>query len=182
MSAPLSSRHPLFPHPASSPGPVRELSVAVTRDGSELVFSYRLVGDLGALRLPAKREPARVDGLWRHTCFEVFIGQGTSGEYLEYNFSPSGEWAAYLFSVYRAGMQPYGPVAAPSLRASVEADTFELGSTVDLRGVSLVRGKTLRLGVTAVIEDRAGVLSYWALKHPVEKPDFHHADSFVLVI
>ena len=38
----------------------------------------------------------------------------------------------------------------------------------------------LRLGLAAVIEDKARVLSYWALKHPAEKPDFHHADSFVV--
>ena len=42
----------------------------------------------------------------------------------------------------------------------------------------LVRG--LRLGLAAVIEDKARVLSYWALKHPAEKPDFHHAGSFVV--
>jgi hypothetical protein len=38
----------------------------------------------------------------------------------------------------------------------------------------------LRLGLAAVIEDKAQVLSYWALKHPAEKPDFHHADGFVI--
>jgi hypothetical protein len=39
---------------------------------------------------------------------------------------------------------------------------------------------TLHLGFTAVIEDRDGRLSYWALRHPPGKPDFHHADSFAL--
>jgi hypothetical protein len=38
----------------------------------------------------------------------------------------------------------------------------------------------LRLGLAAVVEDKARVLSYWALKHPAEKPDFHHSDSFVV--
>ena len=38
----------------------------------------------------------------------------------------------------------------------------------------------LRLGLAAIIEDKARVLSYWALKHPAEKPDFHHADGFVV--
>ena len=27
-----------------------------------------------------------------------------------------------------------------------------------------------------------GAISYWALAHPAEKPDFHHPDSFVLTL
>jgi hypothetical protein len=38
----------------------------------------------------------------------------------------------------------------------------------------------LRVGLSAVIEANDGTLSYWALKHPAAKPDFHHPDSFVL--
>ncbi|QLQ12045.1 MAG: hypothetical protein HZY74_00360 [Brevundimonas sp.] len=37
-----------------------------------------------------------------------------------------------------------------------------------------------RIGLTAVIEDTDGTISYWALAHPSDKPDFHHPDSFVL--
>ncbi len=40
----------------------------------------------------------------------------------------------------------------------------------------------LVVGLSAVIEDDAGRLSYWALKHPPGKPDFHHGDSFALEI
>jgi hypothetical protein len=40
----------------------------------------------------------------------------------------------------------------------------------------------LRLGLSAVIEDDNGSLSYWALKHPSGKPDFHHPDAFALEI
>jgi len=143
-------------------------------------MSYRLVGDLGALRLPARREPARADELWRHTCFETFVGRAASAEYCEYNFSPSGEWAAYHFSGYRAGMQPHRSGMAPRFSTRSTADTFELAATVDVGWLASSRGATVRLGVTAVIEDQAGLLSYWALKHPAEKPDFHHSDSFVI--
>jgi len=31
-----------------------------------------------------------------------------------------------------------------------------------------------------VIEARDGRISYWALNHPTNKPDFHHADGFAL--
>jgi hypothetical protein len=31
-----------------------------------------------------------------------------------------------------------------------------------------------------VIETLDGSLSYWALRHPPGKPDFHHSESFAL--
>jgi len=34
--------------------------------------------------------------------------------------------------------------------------------------------------LSAVIEATDGSLSYWALEHPADKPDFHHPDSFAL--
>ena len=38
----------------------------------------------------------------------------------------------------------------------------------------------LRLALSAVVEADDGTLSYWALRHPPGRPDFHHADGFVL--
>ena len=36
------------------------------------------------------------------------------------------------------------------------------------------------IALSAVIETRDGAKSYWALKHPPGKPDFHHPDCFAL--
>jgi hypothetical protein len=33
-----------------------------------------------------------------------------------------------------------------------------------------------------VVEEIDDRLSYWALAHPAERPDFHHPDGFVLQI
>jgi hypothetical protein len=33
--------------------------------------------------------------------------------------------------------------------------------------------------LSAVVEEENGTLSYWALKHPRDKPDFHCPDGFV---
>src|SRR5262245_33588110 len=178
-AAPAFTRHVLTPHLSSIPGStsaVREVSVSVTRDAGRLQLGYRLLGDLERLEFPPPGPADRTDGLWRHTCFELFVGSAAFSGYCEYNFSPSGAWAAYQFNGYRAGMRELDSVP-PGIRTSLGPDEFELN--VEVRGVAMQAGR-LRLGVTAVIEDRAGVLSYWALKHPAEKPDFHLPDSFVL--
>lgn len=39
-----------------------------------------------------------------------------------------------------------------------------------------------RLGLSAVIEEGSGCVSYWALAHPSAKPDFHHPGSFILTL
>jgi hypothetical protein len=178
-------RHILLPHPVSAPGVlqdlVHELSVLVARpQADQLKLTYRLSGDLDALRLSEPRQAARTDGLWRHTCFEAFIGHLGTPDYWEYNFSPSGAWAAYHFSAYREGMAPLLKGSAPAFTPRVGRENVELSVLVDLSWLTRSSAVGLRLGLSAVIEDKARVLSYWALKHPAEKPDFHHSDGFVV--
>ena len=179
-------RHILLPHAVSAPGAlqdvVHELSVLVSRpEPSELKLSYRLSGDLDALQLPEPRPAIRTDGLWRHCCFEAFIAHGGGPDYWEYNFSPSGAWAAYHFTACREGMAPLLKGAPPAFTPRIRTDSIELSVRLDLSWLTRsTAGTGLRLGLAAVVEDKARVLSYWALKHPAEKPDFHHSDSFVV--
>jgi hypothetical protein len=177
-----SGTHRLVPHPLSPRGAVSELVVTVARTkDARLSLRYRLSADLSTLLVPEPRPALRIDGLWRHTCFEAFIGRAGGGEYREYNFSPSGAWAAYQFAAYREGMAPLMSGVPPVLRRHDGDDSLELDVTVDLSGMRhhpSVPG--LRLGLAAVVEDKARVLSYWALLHGSEKPDFHHAGGFVI--
>jgi hypothetical protein len=43
-------------------------------------------------------------------------------------------------------------------------------------------GSPLRAGAAAVIEEMDGQMTYWALAHPAERPDFHHRLGFVLQV
>ena len=54
-----------------------------------------------------------------------------------------------------------------------------LTTTLDLDRLNLGEGPW-RMGVSTVIETVDGAISYWALAHPPDKPDFHHPESFVL--
>lgn len=152
-------------------------------DGS-LHLRYRLEGDAQRWRLPAPVAGAgRADELWRHTCLEVFVAVRGSSEYREFNFSPSGEWAAYAFTGYRAGMTVLTLRCGPTLHWQRAADQLELAAT--LPAEALPAGASgLRLALSAVIEEQSGTISYWALNHPARhpggQPDFHHPESFVL--
>jgi hypothetical protein len=162
---------------------VRALTVQVERPAEDrLSLEFRLRGDLEQLRFPEPRAPVRADGLWRHSCFEVFIRAAGAASYWEYNLSSSRAWAAYQFSGYREGMMPLMKGAPPSIDSRLEADSLSLDAVLDLGWLLRSTAGDLSLGIAAVVEDRARVLSYWALKHPAEKPDFHHAEGFVFAL
>jgi hypothetical protein len=169
-------RHALIPHPLSPCGAVASLEAEVGREGDRLVLRYVLTGDVGRLAIPAAASPARADGLWNHTCFEAFVASDGDG-YLEFNFAPSTAWAAYRFDGYRQGMAPLEGIAPPRIETTTAADTLEVQVTLAAPAAG-----PLRLGLTAVIEEAGGRISYWALRHPAERPDFHHAGGFALEV
>jgi len=172
-------RHALIPHPRSPCEAVTSLEVEVAREGDGLILRYLLSGDVDRLAIPAPAAPARVDGLWNHTCFEAFVGGDGDGDgdgYLEFNFAPSSEWAAYRFDGYRLGMAPLTGIAAPRIATTTMAGALEV------RVALALPAGAVRLGLTAVIEAVGGRTSYWALRHPADLPDFHHAGGLVLAI
>ncbi|MDP5278174.1 DOMON-like domain-containing protein [Sphingomonas sp. DG1-23] len=160
----------LVPHPDFEPVAVRgiEVMLACGGDGRWLI-EYRVEGG-GDLVAPGIATPRRADELWKHTCFELFVRPEGSDAYYEFNFSPSGEWAAYRFTGYRAGMADL-PLGVPA----IEWWGGEMRAAVDLSG--LPDGDWC-VGVTAVIEEAGGKRSFWSLAHPPGKPDFHHEANF----
>ncbi|MFT4913162.1 MAG: hypothetical protein ACI9YM_001754 [Brevundimonas sp.] len=171
----------LICHPVGSAGPVARLTVSAFRpEPSVLALDYVLTGDLFRVLVPGPTAPGRADNLWRHTCFEAFIRTGDGPGYHEVNLSPSGEWAVYGFDGYRqGGTAPAGVASESVLRAS---DDDHLALTAILRLDDLDPALAWSVGLSAVVEDADDGLSYWALAHPSDTPDFHHPDSFVLTL
>jgi hypothetical protein len=166
---------PYAPDPTSA---IRHFEVRVARPESAcLVLEYELRGELDRLRIapPGGHPDEPTEGLWRHTCMEVFVSPVIPGPYLEFNFAPSGQWAAYRFSGYRAGMTPLTDIRPPRIELRLKADRLLLSAAVELPGDLTA---TVRLALAAVVEDTVGPLSYWALRHARDRPDFHHPDSF----
>ena len=190
MSNDRPSHVSLLAHPACRSEGVRRVAACAEPAGPDLLrFRYLLEADLRRVRIPSAAGVGRADGLWAHTCFEAFVGIPDSTRYLELNFSPSGQWAGYRFDSYRAGLAP-ALRSAPRLALRLGEERLELDAEVHLDGslYSPVPGPRvpglarLRIALSAVVEDREGRLSYWALRHPPGRPDFHHPESFSLAL
>ncbi|MGQ0544077.1 MAG: DOMON-like domain-containing protein [Betaproteobacteria bacterium] len=165
---------PLVCHPESRPGGVRSVMADAKRLPAGLQVSYRLEGDLARLRIPEPRPPRAAHGLWRHTCCEIFVARKGAAAYHEFNLSPSGEWAAHAFARYREGAMLDDASLAPGIDVRREKEKLELDAFIK------VHAEVSRIGLAAVIEAADGALSYWALRHPPGRPDFHHRDAFAL--
>jgi len=162
-------------HPDSVCAAVAAIDVDVTRpDAGSLQLCYVVTGRIDDLRLPGLAEPERGDALWQHTCFEAFLAVPAGG-YLECNFSPSTRWAVYRFDSYRSGMRIAAEIAAPRIARQMTPNRLALQAIVALP--DLQRDGS-RLGLSAVIVERSGSKSYWALAHGPGQPDFHHPDCF----
>ena len=169
----------LVPHPHTPPsGPEFKLWANVDHVGAlGAVASTNIWFGVGA---PASRfiiaegaESERADELWKTTCFEAFLKSPGSDIYREWNFSPSGQWAAYDFTARRDG-RSNAEVAPPYLRVEDNLTWWAMGVTI-----AVDAELDWALGLSAVLEERDGTKSYWALAHPPgDKPDFHDPECF----
>lgn len=165
----------LAPHPAMPPKAVRFVNVQVRRLPAGLELLYVVEGDPALLKLPAPQKPSRADGLWQTTCFELFLS-GEGGAYREFNFSPSGQWAAYRFQDYRGEREKLA-LDEPPIARFLGPEPFGI---MLLATIVVALEPNARFGPSAVIEEADGTKSYWALSHPSGEPDFHHPDCFAL--
>jgi len=170
---------PLSAHPTTTSGAVTRIDAHIrwTEEG-RIATTYTLQGDCARIRIPPTRPTRRTDGLWLHTCFEIFLLKQNGIGYFEFNFAPSTEWAMYNFKAYREPA-PLMEALAPEMRVHRTSNEFELDASIDIPR-SLDRSKPLCVALAAVIEDDAAALSYWALCHRRGRPDFHHHHNFAL--
>lgn len=153
--------------------------VTYTRSSDDrLWLRYQVEMPVDRLALPAPVKTRRADKLWETTCCEAFVRSPRAKGYVEYNISPSSQWAAYRFDDYRKGMTELPMEMPPKVSLNISENCFALDVEYLLPGEW--RGDLLELALSAVIQERDGNKSYWALAHPLKKPDFHHGDCFAL--
>lgn len=166
-------------HPDTPDQAVTAIEAVASRPApATLALRFVVGGDIGRILLPDPAPQGRADELWRHTCFEAFVGTRDDPAYFELNLSPSGQWAAYAFDGHRQGMRTAEGVQLRDLFRDPDDGRYEIEATFDLGGLGLPEDRPWRVGLSAVVEEASGTISYWALAHPPGKPDFHHPDAF----
>ena len=124
-----------------------------------------------------------VEGLFKSTCFECFLGY--EDEYLEWNVSPSGDWCGYAFQSYRKERSVKKNYFEPDgFEINKVENIINVKAFFDLEKIFSTLGwpeDGIFFGsLTAVIRSKTSEeLTYWALKHVADKPDFHQKASFV---
>jgi hypothetical protein len=157
----------LVRHPDTPPGAIRAVEAELQRVPGGAVATFKAIGDPSRLVLPPAAKPERTAGLWQTTCFELFVaGEGSS--YREFNFSPSGAWAAYEFDRHRFGMRD------TEVSIEIESSINSNGLTVTAR-IESELPVPVAVGLTAVIEEADGAIRYWATSFAPGEPDFHAA-------
>jgi hypothetical protein len=168
-------------HTASPCSELIDLKAAAKLDQQgNLALHYCLSGNLAKIKIPDPEPLGVLDGLWEHTCFEAFIAVEGEAHYQEFNFSPSGCYAAYRFSAYRQRAKSQ-PKASPDSIFLTKKRYCQLQASIPAGDLpENPSQKPFQLGLSAVVELQNGRKTYWALQHSSEQPDFHQRSSFSL--
>ena len=148
-----------------------------------LVLRYSLSGDIESVLLPAiSVTPGRKDDLWKATCFEFFLAIRDQPGYWEFNMSPSGDWNVYRVDAYRrVGFREETAVSKLPFALRKESDGIMIEVSVNLSSIIPLEAE-LQIGITAIVQEKDGRETYWALAHPAPYADFHLRESFILAL
>lgn len=163
-------------HPQRPCAAAVSIGATLERHAGHLALEYVLRGVTADLRIPTPASPVDPDRLWAHTCFEAFLARPGDEAYEEWNLSPSGQLAHYAFDAYRV-RGPDPAATAVTSRCEHAATTLTLAARLPIDD-----GDPRVVGVTAVVQDDGGGLSYWALRHGPGQPDFHARATFALLV
>lgn len=157
--------------------------VEILPDVDSWKITYKLKNIGLAIYIPElSSSPNRQDNLWQTTCFEIFIKAANRKPYVEWNFSPTGDWACYFFHTYREQgpiIDTIKPHIITQLSNQESQQCFSLEATIPTPK-RLFHAENYEVALCSVTNQTNGSMKYWALKHAPSKPDFHHETSFQL--
>ena len=157
--------------------PPIDLSVKVDRRRDFLVLKYEMTGAIESVLMAEPEVATRRMALWETTCFECFFGVLGQDSYWELNLSTAGHWNVFRLDNYRSGFRE--ELSIQALPVLIDRSVCSLETKLDLNVLGLANSE-IELSVTAVIEDKVGAISYWAVCHGGIEADFHLRNSFVI--
>ena len=156
-----------------------QVEADVKRFGTNLFVQFSLQDPELKLSYPPGfqilgKQVHREDGLWKNTCFELFLKPAGGQLYYEFNFSLNPAWNLYRFDSYRTPQhpQPNHDFSLRMMKWDGRILTLDLSSHYPIIEFSA--------GLTAVLKEKSGLQHYMALAHMGAKADFHLAESFIL--
>lgn len=159
-----------------------KITIDTELNANEDVFyiSYKIQGDLAGLDLGSEGpKHARVIKLWEKSCFELFI-KNSKDSYVEFNFSPEFEWNAFYFEKKGDALSEYARIDKVEFDILLSLEVFHLIVKIDKKKFpDNFLNNDLSVGITSVIKNKKGELSYWALSHHDTRPNFHDFRSFI---
>lgn len=168
----------LIPYDLSSP-PHISIETELNTTESSIFISYKVCGELASIDLgEGHPNHARVMKLWEKSCFELFI-KTKEDSYIEFNFSPEFEWNCFYFTKKGDPVLEYARFDSVKTDILLSLDVVHLIVELDKKKFpdGFFQGP-LHAGISSVIKEKNGNMSYWALSHEDIKPNFHHFDSF----
>ena len=114
--------------------------------------------------IPEAAEPARADELWKTTCFEAFLRPHGERGLSRVEFRAVGRMGGVRFH-----RLPRRHDATPRSRRPVHPDGGQFHLVGARRDDRRRRRPNWELGLSAVLEEKDGTKSYWALAHPTAK-------------
>lgn len=168
----------LAPYPGAAVPAGARIQGTARRVGAILELEWRLQVPAEAIPALAAR-PERRRELWEATCCECFLRSPEHAGYWELNLSPAGHWNVFRFLGYRTGMMDEPAVSALACTITRDAAGCEVRVALDTTALGLAE-VAWELAIATVLAEPGGRISYWALAHPGEQPDFHHPEAFQL--
>lgn len=163
----------------NSPSPFA-ITGTISRLENRLTISFLLTGPLQDLKIdPPAEKPCRQWVLWEHTCLELFLATGSAPHYWEINLSPAGHWNLFRLSGYRRGIQEEPALQVLPFTVHQQPKSLSLNLEIDLAAI-IPPDEPLEAGVSAVLQPLDNRLSFWALAHHGQEPDFHDREGFVI--
>jgi hypothetical protein len=164
-----------------SASPNISIEVEVNQNIESLFISFSIKNGVDLIDLGTSTPSrTRVIKLWEKTCFEFFL-KNTNDNYIEFNFSPNFEWNCFYFKKQGDPLLEYSKMTIPKLDILLSSSHYLLIAEIkkELFPEHFFDKKLeLSMGLTSVIKDKLGRMSYWALDHKDTRPNFHHFDSF----
>ncbi|QLC24236.1 hypothetical protein HFP57_03785 [Parasphingopyxis algicola] len=165
-------------HPDTPSKLIRGIEVAHEwKSRDTLWLRYFVDCPVDRLFIPDPAKPERMDDLWKTTCFELFLKEPCAAPYCEFNFSPSGRWAAYGFCDFRDGAHDLEVPSDPAI-APLDAGDSYFALEVDVVLPADRIYPTMPAAISAIIVDADENKTYWGYRHPEGDPEFHHEDCF----